>query len=42
MGALITLLMYGVIIVVMSFIAYVVIIKAIKDALKEYKNANGE
>lgn len=42
MGALITLLMYGVIIVVMSFIAYVVIKTASKDALKEYKIANGE
>lgn len=38
MGTLITFLVYILIICIMAFVAYVVIKKAVKDALIEYHN----
>ena len=38
MGAIATLFMYAIVIAVISVVAYFVIKKAVKDALKEYNN----
>lgn len=38
MGELITLLMYGAIVAIIAFLLYLVIKKAIKDALREIKD----